>query len=459
MLEPREERIVDEEVLRFILRADPQRLRTPASCIERISADSATYSHFFSKFLVTNKPVLVEGLCTDWSALQHWTVDAAPHETQRQINFHHFKESFGNAQLNVAECGVRDFSDQRRRQMTMSEYIDYWCRHRAMRADEGKTEAGLSPAEIEEAKAILYNKDWHYVKQNPGKIAYTLPLIFSDDWMNLHWDSRTDIDDDYRFVYMGPKGSWTPLHSDVFGSYSWSANVCGRKRWVFFPPEQGPLLKDKFGNLMYDIEEDQKEAGRFPHFQQARPISCVQEAGETIFVPSGWFHQVWNEEDTISINHNWANACNVDLLWATLAKDFHAVQKELDDCKDTEGWDEQCQLMLRTLSGWNLVDFARFVAHLARVHLALLDGCDPAKRKGGDDDEESHSRAKSTLLLALFSLGRLARVAEDLLRYEAVARQVSGDDGELRFEAATFARLVADIPRIITAEVAEPGRP
>jgi hypothetical protein len=59
--------------------------------------------------------------------------------------------------------------------------------------------------------------------------------------------------------------------------------------------------------------------------------------------------------------------------------------------------------------------------------------------------------------LALFSLGRLARVAEDLLRYEAVARQVSGDDGELRFEAATFARLVTDIPRIITAEVAEPG--
>jgi hypothetical protein len=33
--------------------------------------------------------------------------------------------------------------------------------------------------------------------------------------------------------------------------------------------------------------------------------------------------------------------------------------------------------MLRTLSGWNLVDFARFVAHLAGVHLALLDGCDP----------------------------------------------------------------------------------
>lgn len=26
---------------------------------------------------------------------------------------------------------------------------------------------------------------------------------------------RTDVDDDYRFVYMGPKGSWTPLHSGL----------------------------------------------------------------------------------------------------------------------------------------------------------------------------------------------------------------------------------------------------
>ena len=31
----------------------------------------------------------------------------------------------------------------------------------------------------------------------------------------------------------------------------------------------------------------------------------VQEAGETIFVPSGWYHQVTNLVDTVSINHNW----------------------------------------------------------------------------------------------------------------------------------------------------------
>ena len=54
--------------------------------------------------------------------------------------------------------------------------------------------------------------------------------------MNEFWDVRDDIDDDYRFVYMGPKGTWTPFHADVFRSFSWSANICGRKRWIFFPP-------------------------------------------------------------------------------------------------------------------------------------------------------------------------------------------------------------------------------
>lgn len=35
----------------------------------------------------------------------------------------------------------------------------------------------------------------------------------------------------------------TPLHADVLRSFSWSTNICGRKRWLFFPPDQEPLLR------------------------------------------------------------------------------------------------------------------------------------------------------------------------------------------------------------------------
>ena len=65
---------------------------------------------------------------------------------------------------------------------------------------------------------------------------YFLPIYFSSDWLNEFSDFRTDTQDDFRFVYIGPQGTWTPLHTDVYCSYSWSANIVGRKRWWIFPP-------------------------------------------------------------------------------------------------------------------------------------------------------------------------------------------------------------------------------
>jgi hypothetical protein len=41
-------------------------------------------------------------------------------------------------------------------------------------------------------------------------------------------------------------GSWTPLHADVFRSYSWSINICGRKLWILYPPHQESFLKDRW---------------------------------------------------------------------------------------------------------------------------------------------------------------------------------------------------------------------
>ena len=43
----------------------------------------------------------------------------------------------------------------------------------------------------------------------PEYVAYSTPVYFQSDWLNEYWDSQENQDDDdYRFVYMGPKGSW-----------------------------------------------------------------------------------------------------------------------------------------------------------------------------------------------------------------------------------------------------------
>ena len=44
----------------------------------------------------------------------------------------------------------------------------------------------------------------------------------------------------------------------------------------------------------------------------------------------GWYHQVYNEEDTLSINHNWFNAANIQTVLDNLDKEltrFSLIQR------------------------------------------------------------------------------------------------------------------------------------
>lgn len=49
------------------------------------------------------------------------------------------------------------------------------------------------------------------MKEFPEEDAYTVPEEFSSDWLNEYYTDYEQSSDDYRFVYMGPKGSWLVL--------------------------------------------------------------------------------------------------------------------------------------------------------------------------------------------------------------------------------------------------------
>lgn len=59
----------------------------------------------------------------------------------------------------------------------------------------------------------------------------------------------------------------------------------------------------------------------------------LQEAGETIFVPSGWHHTVQNLEDTLSINHNWLNGYNIHWALALLQQEHRDATACIEDCR------------------------------------------------------------------------------------------------------------------------------
>ncbi|WOK92577.1 jmjC domain-containing protein 4 isoform X1 [Canna indica] len=284
----------------------------------------------------------------------------------------------GSSRVEVADCSKREFTDQKRQEMSVAEFISYW-----LKLSSEKDGSVLCNNENE---SLLYLKDWHFVKEFPDYVAYKTPPFFADDWLNLYLDNHlmhrdTDIYcdknesncADYRFVYMGPKGTWTPLHADVFRSYSWSANVCGRKLWLFLPPSLCHLVFDRhFRSSVYNIYDDVSET-QFPGFKKTIWLECTQEQNEIIFVPSGWYHQVHNLEDTISINHNWFNAYNLSWVWNLLLRDYTVAKEYIEDirniCDDFEGL---CQRNLAANTGMNFYDFIIFITRFTLSSIIQL---------------------------------------------------------------------------------------
>jgi oxalate decarboxylase/phosphoglucose isomerase-like protein (cupin superfamily) len=83
----------------------------------------------------------------------------------------------------------------------------------------------------------------------------------------------------------------------VFTSNSWSANIVGKKRWLLFPPGQESFLKNMNGDLIYDLNstEFDNASNCIQHVNKSlKSFEIIQEEGQIIFVPSGWYHQVWN---------------------------------------------------------------------------------------------------------------------------------------------------------------------
>jgi hypothetical protein len=159
------------------------------------------YEQFLEEHLLPNKPCLLE-LSLEWPAFKDW------------INADGLPAWAGLAQL-YADCNVS---------VVDSPSMD--CRTASLHESLASLANG----------SCLYIKDWHLAQTAPLPF-YDTPLLFQDDWMNAFYCAEAQ--DDFRFVYAGAKGTYTPrrpsassrssaewgvVHRDVYCSYSWSTN-------------------------------------------------------------------------------------------------------------------------------------------------------------------------------------------------------------------------------------------
>ncbi|EPS61124.1 hypothetical protein M569_13674, partial [Genlisea aurea] len=163
--------------------------------VEKVNGRELSYADFAKRYLAGSRPVVLTGITEGWNACKDWVLsDGKP-------NLRFFSERFGKSRVQVADCGNKEFSDQKRMEMTVAEFIERWIRN------------------PDERSSSFYLKDWHFVKEYPEYVAYCTPIFFLDDWLNLYLDKFHMHDDpesyrerdeiscsDYRFVYMGAKG-------------------------------------------------------------------------------------------------------------------------------------------------------------------------------------------------------------------------------------------------------------
>jgi Cupin-like domain len=168
---------------------------------------------------------------------------------------------------------------------------------------------------------------------------------------------------------------------------------------------------------------------RYPRFAEATPLLVTQCDGEALFVPSCWAHEVYNETDCLSINHNWLNACNLRYVWRFLHNDLRLIEGEIADCRAAEDWPQQCQLLLRLNSGLDLSQFAQLLLVVLRARLAVL--ADPALPLP----------LRNT---ALFSVSQCLEVANPLLREQYLLKLHQRGELDALMSASQIGRQLAE---------------
>ena len=110
--------------------------------------------------------------------------------------------------------------------------------------------------------------------------------------------------------YIGPERSGTCIHVDPLATSAWNTVIEGRKLWVLFPP--GVSKSVAKGLDVIKKGEDDEAVNYFvdilPRIRNKYKdafniIQFIQEPGDTVFVPGGWWHAVINLDNTVAITH------------------------------------------------------------------------------------------------------------------------------------------------------------
>jgi len=256
------------------------------SPIDRV--DSISREDFVNNYLKPRKPLIIRKATESWPALQKWTFD-------------YLKETVGDVVVPLYDSSKADPSkpiNASAAEMKFGDYID------------------LIQKEPTDLRIFLFD---------PIKYA---PKLLED------YRSPTDLLggflDKYPNMFFGGKGSITFLHYDIDLAHIFHTHFNGSKRVILFDNKWSERLYcipfATYALEDYDIEHP--DFDKFPALDGVEGQEAILEHGDTLFMPTGFWHWMKYLDGSFSISlRAW------DKSWGIKAKSLYnlTVQRKFDD--------------------------------------------------------------------------------------------------------------------------------
>lgn len=130
-----------------------------------------------------------------------------------------------------------------------------------------------------------------------------IPHFFTKNWLQEVLAQST-----FLVLLVGGPSTFVGLHQDICGVHAWIQLVKGKKIYFLFPPESN--AGEVFG-LGFHFPASLKNQVISDKIRQCNGLVVLLQEGETIFIPSGWWHAVLNLTDTIACGDAVINITNI----------------------------------------------------------------------------------------------------------------------------------------------------
>jgi hypothetical protein len=243
-----------------------------------------TVPEFESYLRPPGKPLVIKGWTESWRALSTWDLDF-------------FKTNYGEDRISL---GATADQGEIGLEVAVKDYVDYIL-------------DSAGPSALRELDRSLKRSEPFYClsykpfRAHPELLEdFTFPPFVANWWSYFSESFKQNhFPHDEGWLFLGGKNSVARLHKDSHHTFTWLAQIRGRKTCYLFPPSDADAI------YQGAVDPANPDWDKFPLLRNANAHCCVLNPGEMLFLPADWWHHVVAIDDVITISYNFVNHINL----------------------------------------------------------------------------------------------------------------------------------------------------